>query len=121
LDLNRQLRDSSRSASIGLTRAYVIVRKHYCAAWILAFIIPYGSLSGESLKFSGSGARRMSEREVLGNQKQILANQKTIIVNQKAIKVNQETIKKNQAAILKNQATLNTIVSNQKTILSKLK
>jgi hypothetical protein len=61
----------------------------------------------------------MSDASV-ANQKKILANQATIIANQKAIKANQETIKKNQAVILKNQATLNTIVANQKKILSKL-
>jgi hypothetical protein len=63
----------------------------------------------------------MSEANVVANQKKILSNQATIIANQKQIKANQETIKKNQAAILKNQATLNTIVDNQKKILSKLK
>jgi TolA-binding protein len=62
----------------------------------------------------------MSEANV-ANQKKILSNQATIIANQKQIKANQETIKKNQGVILKNQATLNTIVANQKKILSKLK
>jgi hypothetical protein len=61
----------------------------------------------------------MSEANV-ANQKRILTNQATIIANQKQIKANQETIKKNQSVILKNQATLNTIVANQKKILSKL-
>jgi hypothetical protein len=61
----------------------------------------------------------MSDASV-ANQKRILANQATIIANQKQIKANQETIKKNQGVILKNQATLNTIVANQKKILSKL-
>jgi hypothetical protein len=64
---------------------------------------------------------RMSENDVIANQKQILKNQKSILANQKTIKANQETIKKNQSSILKNQATLNTIVSNQKKILAKLK
>jgi hypothetical protein len=67
------------------------------------------------------GAHSMSEANVVANQKRILANQASIIANQKQIKANQETIKKNQGAILKNQATLNTIVDNQKKILSKLK
>jgi hypothetical protein len=64
---------------------------------------------------------RMSENDVIANQKRILQNQKSILANQSAIKANQETIKKNQASILKNQATLNTIVQNQKKILAKLK
>jgi hypothetical protein len=46
---------------------------------------------------------KMSESNVLANQKQILKNQKAILGNQGQIKANQETIKKNQAAILKNQ------------------
>jgi hypothetical protein len=53
--------------------------------------------------FSPEAAKKMSESNVLANQKQILKNQKTILGNQGQIKVNQETIKKNQAAILKNQ------------------
>jgi hypothetical protein len=64
---------------------------------------------------------RMSESNVIANQKRILANQKAILSNQTTIQANQATIKKNQAAILKNQGTLNTIVANQKKILSKLK
>jgi hypothetical protein len=65
--------------------------------------------------------KKMAEKHVVANQNRILQNQKSILANQKAIKANQETIKKNQASILKNQATLNTIVSNQKRILAKLK
>jgi hypothetical protein len=64
---------------------------------------------------------KMPEIDVIANQKQILRNQKAILANQKVIIANQETIKKNQATILKNQSTLDTIVTNQKTILSKLK
>jgi hypothetical protein len=64
---------------------------------------------------------KMSENDVIANQKRILQNQKSILANQSAIKANQETIKKNQVSILKNQATLNTIVQNQKKILAKLK
>ena len=71
--------------------------------------------------FGKEGTCRMSENAVIANQKRILQNQKSILANQSAIKANQETIKKNQASILKNQATLNTIVQNQKKILSKLK
>jgi hypothetical protein len=67
------------------------------------------------------GNAKMSDNDVIANQKHILQNQKEILSNQKAIKANQETIKKNQASILKNQATLGTIVKNQKKILAKLK
>jgi hypothetical protein len=66
------------------------------------------------------GNSRMSENQVIANQKQILKNQKSILANQNTIKANQETIKKNQASILKNQATLAVIVKNQKKILTKL-
>jgi hypothetical protein len=62
----------------------------------------------------------MSESDVIANQKRILKNQKEIIANQTRIKTNQETIKKNQATILKNQDSLNTIIKNQKQILSLL-
>jgi hypothetical protein len=64
---------------------------------------------------------KMSEREVINNQKHILKNQKAILSNQSQIKANQETIKKNQASILKNQNTLNTVVRNQEQILTLLK
>jgi hypothetical protein len=53
--------------------------------------------------FSSEAANKMSESNVLANQKQILKNQKAILANQGQIKANQETIKKNQVAILKNQ------------------
>jgi hypothetical protein len=70
---------------------------------------------------AGPGGRaKMSERDVIANQKRILGNQKAIVANQGEIKLNQQTIKKNQAAILKNQRILNTIVENQKRILSLL-
>jgi hypothetical protein len=64
---------------------------------------------------------RVSENDVLANQKRILKNQKEIIANQTQIKSNQEAIKKNQATILKNQDSLNTIIRNQKQILTWLK
>jgi hypothetical protein len=64
---------------------------------------------------------KMSENDVIANQKRILQNQKSIIANQNTIKANQEIIKKNQASILKNQGTLDTIVKNQKKILAKIK
>jgi hypothetical protein len=67
------------------------------------------------------GISKMSENDVIANQKRILQNQKTILANQSSIKANQETIKKNQASILKNQTTLDTIVKNQKKILAKIK
>ena len=63
---------------------------------------------------------KMSENDVIANQKRILKNQKEIIANQMQIKSNQETIKKNQATILKNQSSLNTILKNQKRILALL-
>jgi hypothetical protein len=75
----------------------------------------------ERTAFLKRGNSRMSENDVIANQKRILQNQKSILANQSTIKANQETIKKNQASILKNQATLNTIVQNQRKILSKLK
>jgi len=49
---------------------------------------------------------KMSEHDILANQKIILEHQQIILANQKAIQENQETIKQNQAAlpqILKNQ------------------
>jgi hypothetical protein len=60
--------------------------------------------------FSPEAAAKMSESNVLANQKQILKNQKAILGNQGQIKANQETIKKNQAAILKNQKQILTAV-----------
>lgn len=66
-----------------------------------------GETQGSSLPylvhFSPEAAKKMSESNVLANQKQILKNQKAILGNQGQIKANQETIKKNQGAILKNQ------------------
>jgi len=66
-----------------------------------------GEIRGSSLPylvhFSPEAATKMSDSNVLANQKQILKNQKAILGNQGQIKANQETIKKNQAAILKNQ------------------
>jgi hypothetical protein len=50
-----------------------------------------------------------------------LKNQKEIIANQTQIKSNQDAVKKNQATILKNQGSLNTIIKNQKQILTLLK
>jgi len=76
---------------------------------------------GHERPFQKWGTSRMSENDVIANQKHILQNQKSILANQNTIKANQETIKKNQASILKNQTTLNTIVQNQKKILAKLK
>jgi hypothetical protein len=70
--------------------------------------------------YETKGSSPMSDNAVIANQKQILRNQKSILANQGTIKANQETIKKNQASILKNQSLLNTIVANQKKILSKL-
>jgi hypothetical protein len=64
---------------------------------------------------------KMSENDVIANQKRILNNQKEIIANQTKIKSNQEAIKRNQATILKNQGSLNTIIKNQKQILALLK
>jgi hypothetical protein len=72
-------------------------------------------------KYETKGNSPMSENDVIANQKQILRNQKSILANQTTIKANQETIKRNQASILKNQSVLNTIVANQRKILSKLK
>jgi hypothetical protein len=66
------------------------------------------------------GLEKMSENDVIANQKRILQNQKSILANQNTIKANQETIKRNQASILKNQSALGTIVKNQKRILAKL-
>jgi hypothetical protein len=76
--------------------------------------------NGKNARFCTWRNSKVSENEVLTNQKQILRNQKSILANQNAIKANQETIKKNQGSILKNQATLHTIVKNQKKILAKL-
>ena len=53
--------------------------------------------------FFPEGPKKMSESNVLANQKQILKNQKAILGNQGQIKANQETIKKNQASSLRNQ------------------
>jgi hypothetical protein len=64
---------------------------------------------------------KMSENDVIANQKRILKNQKEIIANQTRIKSNQEAIKKNQGTILKNQGSLNTILKNQRQILALLK
>jgi hypothetical protein len=77
--------------------------------------------SGRSNDDRKRGIRKMSENDVIANQKRILQNQKSILANQGTIKANQETIKKNQVSILKNQATLDTIVKNQKKILAKIK
>ena len=49
---------------------------------------------------------KMSESDILANQKLILENQQVILANQKVIEQNQATIKENQQAlpqILKNQ------------------
>jgi hypothetical protein len=81
-----------------------------------ATFVPRNSLSNRATK----GNLPMSENDVISSQKQILQNQKAILANQTTLKSNQETIKKNQASILKNQAILNTILANQKKILSKL-
>jgi hypothetical protein len=85
-------------------------------------LVAYGTIVPvEQTVIQKRGNSRMSENDVIANQKRILQNQKSILTNQTAIKANQETIKKNQASILRNQATLNTIVQNQKKILAKLK
>jgi hypothetical protein len=72
------------------------------------------------LLHAGRINNKMSENDVIANQKRILKNQNEIIANQTQIKSNQETIKRNQAKILKNQDSLNTIIKNQKQILALL-
>jgi len=57
---------------------------------------------------------KMSENEVLANQKTILDHQAEILANQK-------TILENQAAIKQNQDALQKIIQNQEKILAALK
>ena len=56
---------------------------------------------------------KMSEHDILANQKLIIENQQTILANQKAIQ-------ENQAAIQQNQGTLPQILKNQEKILALL-
>jgi hypothetical protein len=56
---------------------------------------------------------KMSENDVLANQKLILENQQTILANQ-------EAIQGNQATIVQNQKSLASILGNQEKILALL-
>ena len=65
------------------------------------------------------GGDKMSNDNVLANQKTIIKNQATILSNQTAIKKNQGDIKTNQKKLDQILANQKAILANQKKILAK--